>query len=230
MTTTRETETLRYIVTHETHVEPPRVVTLDDGEGEDAPAGDAPRRIASAVYERLSALARLAPDAVERSLLLPEQLAGQTELALRLLVADVEQLIREQLIAGVAVAFVAPPAAGTGTSPRDLRYLASFRVRQPLASPSVSGPMPDADVDAPFARFDPAPLASVAGESALLVAWSPAMPPAVRALAIAFPRYQLAWAPRLTVILDEHSEAAAPPSRAAGVWTLCQLDSTTALA
>jgi len=52
----------------------------------------------------------------------------------------------------------------------------------------------------------------------------------VRALAIAFPRYQFAWAPQLTVSIHEQGEAAAPPSRAAGTWTLCRLDSTTALA
>lgn len=232
MTITRETtDTLRYVVTHETHVEPPHVVTLDDGE--DTPASDAPRRIASAVYERLSALARLDPDAMERTLQLPDHLAGQTELALRLLAADLEQLIREQLITGVAVALVAlaaPPTSASGT--RDLHYLATFRVRQPLASlatlatPSSSDPMPPTDEDPPFARFDPALLASPHGEPALLVAWSPTMPPAVRALAIAFPRYQFAWAPLLTVILDQQSETAAPPSRAAGAWTLCRLDPT----
>jgi hypothetical protein len=230
MTITRETtDTLRYLVTHETRAEPLRVVMLDDGE--DAPASDAPQRIASAVYERLSGLARLAPDTVERALLLPEHLAGQTELALRLLAADLEQLIREQLITGVAVAFIALAASPTSEANTcDLRYLATFRVRQPLAAPSSSGPIPatDADTDAPFARFDPTSLASVEGEPALLVAWSPAMPPAARALAIAFPRYQFAWAPRYTVILDEQGEAAAPPARAAGAWTQCRLDATIA--
>src|SRR5690242_19563073 len=206
MTITRETNTLRYILTHATHVEPPRVVTLDDREN--APTSDAPRRIASAVYERLSALARLAPDAVERALLLPEHLTGQTELALRLIAADLEQLIREQLITGVADALAAPSTAEAGQ--RDLHYLATFRVRQPLAAPSASGPISDVDADAPFARFDPTPLASLPGEPALLVAWSPTMPPAVRALAIAFPRYQFAWAPLLTVTLDEQDAAATP--------------------
>lgn len=223
MTITRATTaTLRYLVTHETHVEPPRIVTLDDGE--DVPAADTPRRIASAVYERLNMLAHLAPDSVARALLLPDQLAGQTELALRLIAADAEQLIREQLITGVAVAFTVPPTSASGM--RDLRYLATFRVRQPLAAPSVSGPTPatNADADAPFARFDPASLASSHGEPALLVAWSPAMPPAVRTLAIAFPRYQFAWAPQLTVILDEQGEAANSSARAAGVWAECRLD------
>ena len=232
MTITRETtDTLRYLVTHETRIEPPYVVTLDDGE--DAPTSDAPRRIASAVYERLSALARLASDgvdAVERALLLPAHLTGQTELALRLIAADLEQLIREQLITGVAVAFTTPPRTETGSGQRDLHYLATFRLRQPLAAPSSSGPTPatNTDADTPFARFDLAPLTAVAGEPTLLVTWSPAMPPAVRALAIAFPRYQFAWAPQLTVILDEQDETAAPPSRAAGSWTLCRLDATTA--
>lgn len=231
MTITRATTAtlpLRYLVTHETHVEPPRIVTLDDGE--DIPAADTPRRIASAVYERLNMLAHLAPDSVARALLLPDQLAGQTELALRLLAADLEQLIREQLITGVAVAFTAPPTseAETDSGTRDLRYLATFRVRQPLAAPSASGPMPPTDEDTPFARFDPASLASLPGVPALLVAWSPTMPPAVRTLAIAFPRYQLAWAPQLTVILDEQGETAAPPSRAPDAWTLCRLDATTA--
>jgi hypothetical protein len=222
MTITRETDILRYILTHETHSEPSYVVTLDDGE--DAPTSDAPRRIASAVYERLSALARLAPDSVERALLLPDQLTGQNELALRLIAADIEQLIREQLITSVAVALVAPSTSASGT--RDLHSLATFRVRQPLAAPSSAGPPPttDTDANAPFARFDPAPLASVEGDPALLVAWSPAMPPAVRALAIAFPRYQFTWAPRLTVILDEQGEAANSSARAADVWAVCRLD------
>ncbi|HST89646.1 MAG TPA: hypothetical protein VLJ14_14825 [Ktedonobacterales bacterium] len=229
MTITRATTAiLRYVVTHETHVEPPRIVTLDDGE--DVPAADTPRRIASAVYERLNMLAHLAPDSVERALLLPEHLTGQTELALRLIAADVEQLIREQLITGIAIAFAASPTTATGTNARDLHYLATFRVRQPLAAPSSSGPTPatDADADALFARFDPAPFASLHGEPALLVAWSPAMPPAVRALAIAFPRYQFTWAPQLTILLDEQSEAANSSARAADVWAVCRLDATTA--
>jgi hypothetical protein len=221
MTITRATTAiLRYVVTHETHVEPPRIVTLDDGE--DVPAADTPRRIASAVYERLNMLAHLAPDSVERALLLPDQLAGQTELALRLLAADLEQLIREQLITGIAIAFAASPTSESDM--RDLHYLATFRVRQPLAAPSSSGPMPPADEDTPFARFDPAPFASLHGEPALLVAWSPAMPPAVRALAIAFPRYQFAWAPLLSVILDEQGEAAEPPARPVSAWAVCQLN------
>ena len=231
MTITREmTATLRYVLTHETRVEPPHVLTLDDGA--DTPANDAPRRIASAVYERLNMLAHLAPDSVERALLLPDLLTGQTELALRLLAADVEQLIREQLITGVAIAFTAPPTteteAETDSGTRDLRYLTTFRVRQPLAAPSVSGPMPLADADATFARFDPAPLASVEGEPALLVAWSPSMLPAARALAIAFPRYQFAWAPQVTVILGEQSEAAAPSAHAGERWSLTRLEESTA--
>jgi hypothetical protein len=196
-------------------------------------AGPEPlERLAAAFYEDLHQIARQTTIPPWQALAAPDTYADQPDLLARLVSADVEQLLRDQLIAGVALVLSDPAddaAGGAGDASMPVvRYCAAYILRR------LVSPLPDEPVAPPYsrtiARFDPSRHAGPASELALLVAWYPTVSAAERAATITFPRYQFQWT-ALTAVTFDDTQLRPPPQTplvsSGGAWTRTQLDGQT---
>jgi len=186
-------------------------------------------RLAAAFYEDLHQIARQTTIPPWQALAAPDTYADQPDLLARLVSADVEQLLRDQLISGVALVLSDPAYdAASDASMPVVRYCAAYILRR------LVSPLPDELIAPPYsrtiARFDPSRHAGPASELALLVAWYPAVSPAERAATIAFPRYQFQWT-ALTAVAFDDTQLRPPPETplvsGGGAWTRTQLDGQT---
>jgi hypothetical protein len=185
-------------------------------------------RLAAAFYDDLHAIAQREPSiSLWQALAAPDTYAEQPDLLARLVSADVEQLLRDQLIAGVALVLGDRGDEPNAHNVPIVRYCATYLLRR------VVSPLPNEPIPPPYVRAaEPLLHTSHAGpdtELALLVAWYPAVSPDERAATITFPRYQFQWTPLTAVALDDTAlpthEPDAPRITAGGVeWTRTRLD------
>jgi hypothetical protein len=169
----------------------------------ETPGPEPLERLAAAFYDDLHTIARKTAIPLWQALAAPDTYAEQPDLLARLVSADVEQLLRDQLIAGAALVL----GSCLGSEEPDaldvpiVRYCATYLLRR------VVSPLPDEPVPPPYIRAaEPLPHTSRADpdtELALLVAWYPAVSADERAATITFPRYQLWWTPLTAVAFDD---------------------------
>jgi hypothetical protein len=188
-------------------------------------------RLAAAFYDDLHTIARREPAIpLWQALTAPDTYAEQPDLLARLVSADVEQLLRDQLIAGVALV-LCDPGAGDEPNAPIVRYCATYLLRRVVYHPLTLEF--DEPVPPPYVRAaESFPRTSHAGpdtELALLVAWYPAVSAEERSAIITFPRYQLQWTPLTSVTFDDTALPAHEPDipriTASGAeWTRTRLD------
>lgn len=144
-------------------------------------------------------------------------------LALRLVAADIEQLWRDQLIGGAALALVAPAGPATaGASPlgadeATARCLLVYRMHAWSVSPETM----NADLSTREPELSTAlPARLPRGRLVLLLSWTPA----VARRSWVFPRqvYTFQWEPVSAVALERATSTATGDEDDAGEWMICR--------
>jgi len=162
--------------------------------------------LAAYLYDDLRALARANPDALAEALRAPEEAAEDANLFLKLVCADLEQLLREQHVRAVALVVSGPDAVDAGR--RHVSFRALYRVERPLQL----GDSPEETALPRLTRREgERPLKAhltEGAELALLLDWTPQA--VKRGPLLRRPPYQLLWVRAAAARFDgERAQAAA---------------------
>lgn len=171
--------------------------------------------LAAHLYDDLRALARAYPDALAEALRAPEEAAEDANLFLKLVCADLEQLLREQHVRAVALVVSGPDVAERER--RVVRYRALYRVERPLDigdgdDEEDGGALP------PLVRREGRRLVAdylVDGaELALLLDWTPQA--VKRGPILRRPPYAFLWVRTAAALFEDERVLTAEPTRPSG--------------
>jgi hypothetical protein len=180
------------------------VPVTDTADDAPAPSLLPAEQIALAVYEDLRAFVRATKLDLPAAFGAPPQYAGDADLFVRLLSADIERLWLHQLLTGLAFVVSAPPAVPH--APQPVLYRAFYRL-QPVET--QEGERPPRPIQRAQGTPDPA-LGDIPGmRASLVVAWT--RDPAAGRARLAPPRYIFSWALAEPAYFDE--QALAPANR-----------------
>lgn len=188
----------------QTTAHPATVTFTLDGDSDEALtsvvlAGDTERRglgaldsLASYLYDDLRALARAHPDALAEALRAPEDAAEDANLLLKLVCADLEQLLREQHIRAVALVVAAPDVSDVANPERRaVNYRALYRVERSLNFDDDAEDGTPPPLVRRASRRSVAAYLSDGAEVALLLDWTPQA--VKRGPMLRRPPYQFLW-------------------------------------
>jgi hypothetical protein len=173
-----------FVCTAET-VEASTLVTV--AEAVEAPPLRPADQLAPYLYDDLRVLMRATHLRLDEALGVPDEYADDPELFLRLLCADLENLVREQLLSSITLVL----ADAVGTEGREVvRYRASYQIRRTLDDEALGRPFH------PITRTGRRAPSSHGAEDtvrfSLVLEWSQAATKP-RRNRIGFPRYHFTW-------------------------------------